>query len=137
MSSARSKDRSPISGMLWGDGETSLGTVIIGVGSLEDAIRRSTAAVQGKKQQPRISFASAQRLFSVLTPKRWEIVGAMTGAGAVSIREVARRVRRDVKAVHADVQVLLRSGVIKKTEAGKIIFPFDAVHVDFRIEAAA
>jgi predicted transcriptional regulator len=72
-----------------------------------------------------------------LTPKRWEIVGAMTGAGAMSIREVARRVGRDVKAVHADIQVLLRSGVIKKTGAGKIIFPYDAVHVDFKLEAAA
>jgi predicted transcriptional regulator len=55
----------------------------------------------------------------------------------MSIREVARRVGRDVKAVHADVQMLISHGIIKTTEGRKIIFPFDAVHVDFMIEAAA
>lgn len=123
--------------MLWGDGETNLGTVVIGVGTFEEAVLRSKAAVRGKKQPSHISFASAQSLLSVLTPKRWDIVGAMTGAGSISIRAVARRVGRDVKAVHADIQVLLGHGVIKKTENGKIIFPYDSVHVDFKIEAAA
>jgi hypothetical protein len=43
----------------------------------------------------------------------------------------ARRVGRDVKAVHADIQTLLACGVLDKTDDGKIVFPFDAVHVDF------
>ena len=36
----------------------------------------------------------------------------MTGAGAMSIREAARRVERDVKAVHGDVTALLNAGLL-------------------------
>ncbi|MDA8350877.1 MAG: hypothetical protein M0038_19150 [Pseudomonadota bacterium] len=85
----------------------------------------------------RISFASAELLWQVLTAKRWEILKTMTGAGALSIREIARRVERDVKAVHADVHALLNAGIISKTAEGRIVFPFDAIHVDFVLKAVA
>ncbi len=50
----------------------------------------------------------------------------MTGAGPVSIREAARRLGRDVKAVHSDVHLLLDAGILQKTDDGRIVFPFDA-----------
>ena len=50
--------------------------------------------------------------------------------------EPALRVARDVKAVHGDVQALLNAGILQKTEDRKIIFPFDAVRVDFTLRAA-
>ena len=53
----------------------------------------------------------------------------------MSIREAARRIDRDVKAVHGDVQALLNAGVLWKTESGKIVFPFDTIHVDFMLHA--
>jgi predicted transcriptional regulator len=46
------------------------------------------------------SFESPELLFKVLSGKRWELLNALTGAGAMPIREAARRVERDVKAVH-------------------------------------
>jgi predicted transcriptional regulator len=55
----------------------------------------------------------------------------MTRAGKLTIREVARCVDRDVKAVHGDVKALLLCGLLDKTDSGKVIFPYDAVHVDF------
>ena len=61
---------------------------------------------------------------------------AMTGVGALSLREVARRVERDVKGVHTDVHALLNAGLLDKTDDGKIVFPFDSVHVDFMLQAA-
>jgi predicted transcriptional regulator len=61
---------------------------------------------------------------------------ALCGAGPVSIREVARRVDRDVKAVHADVTALLLAGVVDRTETGHIEFPYEAVKVEFMLEAA-
>ena len=61
----------------------------------------------------------------------------MTGQGAMSIREAARRVGRDVKAVHGDVQALLVAGILGKDEAGRVGFPYDAVHVDFTLTKAA
>ena len=60
----------------------------------------------------------------------------MTGQGALSIREVARRVGRDVKAVHGDVTALLHVGILDQEEAG-VVFPYDVVHVDFTLTNAA
>ena len=46
----------------------------------------------GKPQKSaRISFASPELLWQVLTAKRWELLKALCGAGLVSIREAARR----------------------------------------------
>ena len=84
----------------------------------------------------RISFASPELLWQVLTAKRWELLKALCGAGPVSIREAARRVGRDVKAVHTDVSALLVSGVLERTESGSIVFPFEAVKVEFLLRAA-
>jgi len=43
---------------------------------------------------------------------------------------------RDVKAVHADVQALLKAGILQKTEQGRILFPYDSVRVNFMLHAA-
>ena len=93
-------------------------------------------AFQGKKQGAFISFATPELLWKVITPKRWEVLRAMTGAGPVAIREVARRVDRDVKSVHGDIQALLKAGVLDRADDGRIVFPYDEVHVDFVLRAA-
>jgi len=91
----------------------------------------------GKPQKAaRISFATPELLWQVLTAKRWELLKALCGAGPVSIREAARRVGRDVKAVHGDVTALLNAGVLDRTEEGSIVFPFEAVKVEFLLQAA-
>lgn len=91
----------------------------------------------GRSQKSaRISFATPELLWQVLTAKRWELLKALCGAGPVSIREAARRVGRDVKAVHGDVTALLNAGVLERTEEGSIVFPFEAVKVEFLLQAA-
>lgn len=88
------------------------------------------------ERSARISFATPELLWKVLTAKRWELLKVLCGAGPVSIREAARRLDRDVKAVHGDVTALLNAGVLDRTEAGKIVFPYDAVKVEFLLQAA-
>jgi predicted transcriptional regulator len=61
---------------------------------------------------------------------------ALCGAGPVSIREAARRVERDVKTVQSDVTALLEAGVLERTATGGIVFPFEAVKVEFLLQAA-
>ena len=91
----------------------------------------------GKSQKSaRVSFATPELLWQVLTAKRWELLKALRGAGAMSIREAARRVDRDVKAVHGDVTALLNAGLLDRAEGGGIVFPFDAVKVEFLLQAA-
>jgi predicted transcriptional regulator len=88
------------------------------------------------EKSARISFATPELLWKVLTAKRWELLKAMCGAGPMSIREAARRVGRDVKAVHSDVTALLNAGVLDRVEDGRIIFPYNAVKVEFLLQAA-
>lgn len=111
-------------------------TVTLQVADLEEIKRRARDAFKGKKQGSRISFATPELLFRLLTAKRWELIRALTGAGPVAIREAARRVNRDVKAVHSDVHALLKAGILRKTEDGLVVFPFDAIHVDVILHAA-
>lgn len=111
-------------------------TVTLEVAPRETVMRRALAAFGGKKQGAYISFATAELLWKVLTAKRWEILRAMTGAGPMTIREAARRVKRDVKAVHGDVKALLNAGVLRRTDDGKIEFPYDTVRVNFEMKAA-
>jgi predicted transcriptional regulator len=113
-----------------------MSTVTIGVASLGDTQRRASAAFRGKKQGARISFATEDLLWKTLTPKRWALLKLMAGKGAMAIREIARRAQRDVRAVHSDVHVLLRVGVLQKSEEGGVEFPYDAIHVDFLLKAA-
>jgi predicted transcriptional regulator len=88
------------------------------------------------EKSARISFAAPELLWKVLTAKRWELLKVMCGAGPMSIREAARRVGRDVKAVHGDITALLNAGVLEREAGGGIIFPFDAVKVEFLLQAA-
>ena len=91
----------------------------------------------GKPQKSaRISFATPELLWRVLTAKRWELIKVLCGAGPVSIREAARRVERDVKAVHGDVTALLNAGILDRTDKGRIVFPYEAVKVEFLLHAA-
>jgi hypothetical protein len=85
----------------------------------------------------RISFPSLEVMHRVLTPNRWDILRTRMASGPLGTRELARKLDRDVKSVHMDVQALLNAGVIDRTaECDKIEFPYDAVHVDFTVEAA-
>jgi predicted transcriptional regulator len=115
--------------------EAAMSTVTLSVASREEVTRRALAAMEGEQQGAHISFASAELLWKTLTRKRWELLKAMTGQGAMSIGEAARRVGRDVKAVHGDVRALVDAGVIDRTSEG-FVFPYDAVHVDFSLKAA-
>ena len=108
-------------------------TVTLDVRTSADAMADFASAWNTDKPQKsaRISFATPELLWRVLSQKRWELLKALCGAGPVSIREAARRVGRDVKAVHGDVTALLNAGVIDRTDDGRIVFPFDAVKVEF------
>lgn len=113
-----------------------MGPVTLEVSSREATNRRFESALEGEDQGAFISFETPALLFKVLTEKRWELLAAMTGAGPMSLREAARRVERDVKAVHRDVHLLLDAGLLRKTEEGRILFPFDSVRVSFELSAA-
>ncbi|MBL8385368.1 MAG: DNA-binding protein [Burkholderiales bacterium] len=113
-------------------------TVILDVATRTDAGDDFVRAWESRKPQKaaRISFETPELLWKVLTARRWELLKVLCGAGPVSIREAARRVGRDVKTVHGDVTALLEAGVLDRTDTGGIEFPYEAVKVEFLLQAA-
>lgn len=112
-------------------------TVTIGVSSTEEASARAPAAFRGEAQGEFISFPTVERLWTVLTSGRWALIRALAGQAPMSLRAVARLLDRDVKNTHADVHALLNAGPLDRTNDERIVFPYDAVHVDFTIGQAA
>ena len=110
--------------------------VTLEVASRDAVDRRFRNAMGGKVQGSHISFETPALLTKVLSGRRWELLKVMTGAGPLTIREAARRMERDIKGVHTEVQSLLVSGLLRKTEDGRIVFPFDEIHVEFTVRAA-
>jgi len=84
-----------------------------------------------------LNFEKPELFLTRLTALRWNIVKTLLGAGALSIREVARRVRRDVKRVHGDIEALVEMGLLERSETGGVICPFDDIHIDFHLTRAA
>jgi predicted transcriptional regulator len=111
--------------------------VTLCLASADDVSRRARAAFAGERQGAFISFPSVDLLWRVLTKNRWEALRVMTGQGAMTLREIARRLGRDVKGVHTDVHALIDAGLVRRDKSGKFVFPYDAVHVDFTLTAAA
>lgn len=115
-----------------------MNVVTVGVQTMDGVKVRLAEAMRAKAQGAgaRIDFATPELLWRVLAPKRLEVLRAMSGAGPLALREIARRVGRDVKGTHTDVHALLLAGVLERVPEG-FVFPFDAVHVDFVLRAAA
>ncbi len=113
-------------------------TVVVEVRDLSASLAdvATLMATGGADDEARIAFATPELLWKVLTANRWAILKCMAGAGPLAIREVARRVQRDVRGVHRDVMALLHAGVIERNAQGRIVFPYDAVRVEFELRAA-
>lgn len=106
--------------------------------ALRTAGARATEGVaDGRYRGEYLNFETPAAFFGRLTQRRWSIVRVMQGAGAMSVRELARRVGRDVKRVHEDVRVLLELGLIEKTDNGEIVCPYGDIYVDMHLKAAA
>lgn len=110
------------------------GTVILSVSDRAETARRMEAALEGKPQEPRITFPDVALLWRVVTPKRLAILRALAGGDPAAIREVARRVGRDVKGVHGDVHALIDAGLLERAPEG-VRFGYDAVRVEFTLAA--
>jgi predicted transcriptional regulator len=112
-------------------------TVTLKIASLNEALQDFKSAwSSGKATKPSIAFASWDLMHKTLSPRRIALVKALRGHEPISIRELARRVERDFKGVHTDVVALIRAGIVDKQE-NKISFPYEGLHIEFDIDAAA
>lgn len=112
-------------------------TLIIGNQSRRQIRERVVRAWKTGKAEhaARLDFPDISDAWKVLSDKRRAIIQAMAGQGPLSIREIARRVGRDVRAVHSDVRLLHYAGVVDKTEDGRMILPYKTIKFEFTVEA--
>lgn len=93
-------------------------------------------AMNGEFIGASLVFPTVEQLAkTMLAPNRWQIIKAMEGEPAVSIRALSRMVKRDFRGVYNDVQALLSGGVLSR-EGDKIILPYDRIHIEFNSDDA-
>ena len=105
----------------------------------ESFARAAEAARTGAPSDPvaTFTFSSPAQLFSVISPKQWELIEHLQKIGPSSIRALARSLGRDVKRVHEDVVALADWGIVERTDDGKVEVPYDVIHTDFDLRAVA
>lgn len=115
--------------------------LIISITTEAEAMRDVKAGVleaikTGEPQDAYIYFISPATLFRKITPKRWELIAKLQDVGAVSIRELARLLGRDIRRVHDDVVALEEQRIIERCEDG-VFVPYEEIHTDFTLRAKA
>ena len=103
----------------------------------QSALRAAGKSAKANAYQGEVvNFESPGQFFGQLNERRWAVVRASQGQGELSVRELARRLGRDVKRVHDDVVVLAELGLVERTESGGVFCPFTSMHIDMYLEAA-
>ncbi len=106
---------------------------------IEASFSRAAAAMKtarrGKPAKPffAVGFSEVGEMFSVFTPKRWELLGELRQSGAIGISELARRLKRDYKNVHLDCERLIEWMAIEKDENGLVFAPYSEIVVDLKM----
>ncbi len=103
---------------------------------LRASAKRAAVGVKGRAYQGEVlAFDSPATFFSKLTERRWQLVNELLGNGTVGMRELARRVGRDVRRVHDDTSILVELGLMEKDARGALHCPYDEIHIDMHMTA--
>lgn len=115
--------------------------VHVHVGAIEDMGRRFVNAwhrlESGERVRERhLTFPDLPALLNALTPKRLDMLRDIRREPAPSVRALAKRLGRDYKRVHQDVEALATVGLLLRGEKG-ISAPYDIIQADFDLRAVA
>ncbi len=88
----------------------------------------------GEYQGEVLNFETPEALFKTLSPKKWTIVSAVQNAQLIGVRELSREIKRDVRRVHDDLQILLEEGILEQDDNSKISCPYSVIHFDFELK---
>ena len=93
------------------------------------------ALQRGKTPKPHfgVGFAEVGQMLAVFTPKRWELIARLRETGPLTIAELARKLDRDYKNVHADVAALSEWIAVQRTEDGRVHVPWSEIVVDMKL----
>jgi len=96
-----------------------------------------TGVERGTYMGETLNFETPAAFFSRLTSNRWAMLTELQGSGIVGVRELARRLGRDVKRVHEDASALVELGLVERAESGALSCPYADIHVNMHITKLA
>lgn len=104
-----------------------------------DVLEAWKDAEAGQSVTPRqaLYFANMPQLLAALTPTRWAMLEALKACGPVTLYALAKRLERNYSNVHSDAAKLLALGLVERDSSGKVFVPWDEIHADFTLKAAA
>ncbi len=111
--------------------------------SLREAGARAAATMRaisrGEKVQPHfgVNFEQIGQMLAAFTPKRWELIAALRQAGPLTVAELARRLGRDYKNVHTDVNQLIEWMAVERGDDGRVNIPWSEIVVDMKLPERA
>lgn len=93
------------------------------------------AVARGEKIKPHfgVNFAQIGQMLAAFTPKRWELIAALRQAGPLTVAELARRLNRDYKNVHTDVNQLIEWMAVERGDDGRVNVPWSEIVVDMKL----
>ena len=113
----------------------------IGFDGLKEAaaefLRTAKALEKGARVSVRepLHFADMTTLLENLTGERGRIVEFVRANGPLSIYAVARRLARNYKIVHADVNRLIELGLLEKQDDGRLVVPYRSIVAEIKLAA--
>ena len=95
------------------------------------------AIARGEQVQPHfgVNFEQIGQMLATFTPKRWELIAALRQAGPLTVAELARRLGRDYKNVHTDVNQLIEWMAVERGDDGRVNVPWAEIVVDMKLPA--
>ncbi|MDP1649490.1 MAG: hypothetical protein Q8M01_14990 [Rubrivivax sp.] len=93
------------------------------------------ALQRGRTPKPHfgISFAQVGQMLGVFTPKRWELIATLRETGPLTTAELARKLNRDYKNVHADVAALAEWLAVERRADGRVHVPWSEIVLDLKL----
>jgi predicted transcriptional regulator len=112
-------------------------TLHVKVGEPPKAVLKRAASTmkaldRGETPEPYFSvgFADVGQLFSVFTPRRWELLTVLRQSGPLPIAQLARLLGRDYKNVYGDIEKLIEWQVVEKNARRQVFTPYSKISID-------
>lgn len=83
-------------------------------------------------RETHLTFPDLESLLATLTPKRLELLRDLHREPAASVSALARRLGRDYKRVHEDVETLAGAGLLRRDD-GRVSAPYAAIRAELRL----
>jgi predicted transcriptional regulator len=102
----------------------------------QDALDRLDRWQAGEEIPHVVNFQNPSDLRALLTDRRVELLRSIMAERPDSIRQLAKRLDRDVKSIHDDLQVLADYDIVHFEQAGRAkrpFVPYDTIEVSLEI----